>query len=109
MDGISLVPALRRHKGIPKRALGVEAPRPLFTGDIPVNAWDRPYVGVRTQRYTYVFWIETSEEELYDRRTDPFQLQNLAQDPAHAGVKAHLISLMQRLQRCSGRSCRLKP
>jgi N-acetylglucosamine-6-sulfatase len=109
MDGISLVPALRRHKGIPKRALGVEAPRPLFAGDIPVNAWDRPYVGVRTQRYTYVLWTETSEEELYDRRTDPFQLQNLAQDPAHAGVKAHLIGLMQRLQTCSGRSCRLKP
>ena len=109
MDGISLVPALRRHKQIPKRALEVEAPRPLFTGAIPNNAWDRPYVGVRTQRYTYVFWTETSEEELYDRRTDPFQLQNLAQNPAYAGTKAHLIGLMQRLQTCRGRSCDVKP
>jgi N-acetylglucosamine-6-sulfatase len=109
MDGISLLPALRRQKRIPKRALGIEAPRPLFTGAIPNNAWDRPYVGVRTQRYTYVFWTETAEEELYDRRTDPFQLQNLAQDPAEGAVKAQLIGLMQRLQRCSGRSCRVKP
>ena len=50
MDGISLLSsALRRHKQIPKRALEVEAPRPLFTGAIPNNAWDRPYVGVRTR------------------------------------------------------------
>jgi N-acetylglucosamine-6-sulfatase len=109
MDGISLLPALWRDRGIPKRALEIEAPRPLFTGAIPNNAWDRPYVGVRTPRYTYVLWTETSEEELYDRRTDPFQLQNLAYDPAYAGVRAHLISRMQRLETCRGRSCRVKP
>jgi N-acetylglucosamine-6-sulfatase len=109
MDGISLLPALRRQRGVPKRALEIEAPRPLFTGAIPNNAWDRPYVGVRTARYTYVLWTETSEEELYDRRTDPFQLQNLAHDPAYAGVRAHLISRMQRLETCRGYSCRVKP
>jgi len=109
MDGISLLPALRRHKRVPKRVLEIEAPRPLFTGKIPNNAWDRPYVGVRTQRYTYVLWTETSEEELYDRRTDAFQVQNLAHDPAYAGVQAHLIALMQRLNTCRGRTCRVKP
>ena len=41
---------------------------------IPVNAWDRPYTGVRTDRYTYVVWTETGEEELYDRAADPYQL-----------------------------------
>jgi N-acetylglucosamine-6-sulfatase len=109
MDGISLVPVLRRKQRLRERALAIEAPRPLFTGAIPNNAWDRPYSGVRTPRYTYVLWTETGEEELYDRRTDPFQLQNLAQDPAHAAVKAKLISLMQRLQSCRGRNCRVKP
>jgi N-acetylglucosamine-6-sulfatase len=109
MDGISLVPTLRRHKLPPKRALALEAPRPLFTGAIPNNAWDRPYQGVRTERYTYVLWTEISEEELYDRRVDPFQLQNLALDPAHAGIKAQLAALMRRLEACSGRSCRVKP
>jgi N-acetylglucosamine-6-sulfatase len=109
VDGVSLVPTLRRGRKPPKRALAIEAPRPLFTGAIPVNAWDRPYQGVRTARYTYVLWTETSEEELYDRRTDPFQLQNLAQDPGYAAVKARLISLMLRLERCQGRSCNVKP
>ena len=109
MDGVSLVPTLRRDKNPPKRALAIEAPRPLFEGAIPNNAWDRPYSGVRTQRYTYVVYTETSEEELYDRRTDPYELQNVARDPAYAGIKAHLNALMQRLSTCSGRSCRVKP
>jgi arylsulfatase A-like enzyme len=109
MDGISLVPTLKRHKNPPNRAIAIEAPRPLFEGAIPQNSWDRPYVGVHTQRYTYVVYTETSEEELYDRSTDPYELQNLAQNPAYAGVKAHLNALMQRLSTCSGRSCQVKP
>ncbi|HEY6637536.1 MAG TPA: sulfatase [Solirubrobacterales bacterium] len=109
MDGVSLVPTLRKQKNPPKRALAIEAPRPLFEGAIPNNAWDRPYAGVRTQRYTYVVYTETSEEELYDRRTDPYELQNVALDPAYAGVRAHLNALMQRLATCRGRSCLVKP
>jgi N-acetylglucosamine-6-sulfatase len=109
MDGISLVPTLQRHGNPPKRALAVEAPRPLFEGAIPQNQWDRPYMGVRTQRYTYVLYTETSEDELYDRRTDPYELQNLARNPAYAGVKAHLYALMQRLHTCRGHACRVKP
>jgi N-acetylglucosamine-6-sulfatase len=109
MDGVSLAPTLRRHQNPPKRALEIEAPRPLFEGAIPINAWDRPYVGVRTARYTYVLWTETSEEELYDRRTDPFQLQNLAQDPAHATIKARLVARMRKLESCRGRACLVKP
>jgi N-acetylglucosamine-6-sulfatase len=109
MDGISLVPALRGRETPPKRALAIEAPRPLFTGAIPNNAWDRPYQGVRTSRYTYVLWTETGEEELYNRRTDPFQLQNVATDPAYAAVKARLSALMRRLESCRGRSCNVKP
>ena len=109
MDGVSLAPTLRRHKDPPKRALAIEAPRPLFEGAIPQNAWDRPYMGVRTQRYTYVVYTETSEDELYDRRLDPYELNNVARDPAYAGIKAHLYELVQRLHTCSGRSCQVKP
>ena len=72
------------RKRRPERALEIEALAPLFAGDIPVNAWDRPYTGVRTDRYTYVVWTETGEEELYDRATDPYQLDNVAGDPAYA-------------------------
>ena len=109
MDGVSLMPAIKRPKRLPNRAFEIEAPRPLFSGPIPNNAWDRPYKGVRTDRYTYVLWPETSEEELYDRSTDPFQLQNLAADPAFAAIKARLAAKLVTLDGCRGRSCLVKP
>ena len=45
----------------PNRAIEIEALAPLFEGDIPINAWDRPYHGVRTDRYTYVVYTETGD------------------------------------------------
>ena len=56
--------------------------------DIPVNAWDRPYSGVRTDRYTYVVWTETGEVELYDRRKDPTSSPTSPAIPAYAEVEA---------------------
>jgi len=108
MDGVSLLPTARRPKRRPKRALEIEALAPLFAGDIPVNAWDRPYRGVRTDRYTYVVWTETGEEELYDRESDPFQLTNVAGDPSYAAIKAQLAAKLVKLHRCRGRSCNVK-
>src|SRR5881392_4097237 len=87
-DGESLMPTVRNPRRRPNTAIDIEAPAPLFEGDIPQNAWDRPYKGVRTDRYTYVVWKDTGEQELYDRRVDPYQLRNVAGDPAFARVKA---------------------
>jgi arylsulfatase A-like enzyme len=47
------------------------------------------YCGVRTERYKYVLY-QTREEELYDLKLDPFELQNLASNPALAAVKDRL-------------------
>ena len=72
MDGVSLLPTIHNPKRRPNRALEIEALEPLFANpEIPVNGWDRPYTGVRTDRYTYVVWTETGEMELYDRKVDP--------------------------------------
>jgi arylsulfatase A-like enzyme len=102
MDGVSLLPAVRNPARRPKSAIEIEAPAPLFEGNIPVNAWDRPYKGVRTDRYTYVVYTETGEQELYDRRTDPAELRNVAADPAFAAVKARLAAELTRLDTCRG-------
>jgi arylsulfatase A-like enzyme len=109
MDGVSLWPTIRDPRRRPRRAIELEAPAPLFEGDIPVNGWDRPYRGVRTDRYTYVVYKETGDEELYDRRTDPHQLQNVAASPRYAGVKARLKSKLAKLNGCRGRACRVAP
>jgi arylsulfatase A-like enzyme len=110
LDGTSLLPAVRNPARRPKRALAIEALAPLFEGSFPgVNEWDRPYRGVRTDRYTYVVYTETGDQELYDRRRDPAQLRNVAPEPGYARVKATLARKLTRLSRCRGRSCRVAP
>ena len=78
MDGVSLLPTARNPRKRPNRVIQIEAPAPLFRGNLPANQWDRPYKGVRTDRYTYVVYNETGDQELYDRRKDPYQLRNVA-------------------------------
>ncbi|MGI8461180.1 MAG: sulfatase family protein [Solirubrobacterales bacterium] len=109
MDGVSLLPTAKKPSRRPDRALEIEAPYPLFAGNIPVNQWDRPYSGVRTDRFTYIVWTESGDEELYDRDADPYQLQNVAADPAFAEVKADLAAKLVELDKCKGRSCDVRP
>jgi hypothetical protein len=103
------MPAVRNPKLHPNGIVEIEAPRPLFEQNVPVNAWDRPYKGVRTERYTYVRYTETGDEELYDRKLDPGQLLNRAADPAYAKIKAHLAAKLAKLDKCRGRSCHIGP
>jgi N-acetylglucosamine-6-sulfatase len=109
LDGVSLVPTIRDPSNRPNRVLQIEANARLFRGNIPANTWDRPYSGVRTDRFTYVVWRETGEQELYDRREDPHQLRNVAHALAYAGVRARLAAKLAVLEGCSGQSCNLGP
>jgi N-acetylglucosamine-6-sulfatase len=109
MDGVSLLPTMRKPSKRPDRALMIEALAPLFAVPLPANEWDRPWTGVRTDRYTYVVWTETGEQELYDRETDPYQLTSVAADPAYATIKAELAAKLEQLADCAGRSCNVAP
>jgi arylsulfatase A-like enzyme len=100
---------VRKRKQRPNRIVEIEAPRPLFEQNVPVNAWDRPYKGVRTDRYTYVVFTESGGVELYDRRKDPSQLRSVADDPAYAKIKARLAAKLAKLDSCRGRACHIKP
>jgi N-acetylglucosamine-6-sulfatase len=109
MDGVSLIPTIHDPRRRPKRIIQVEALDPLFRDPVPVNQWDRPYKGVRTDRYTYVVYTETGDQELYDRRTDPYQLRNVAADPAYAKIKRRLAAKLKQLDRCKGSACNVRP
>ena len=108
-DGVSLLPTLRGGRKPPARVLQIEAPRPLFSHPVPVHRWARPYKGVRTDRFTYVVYTEAGDTELYDRRTDPAQMRNVAGQPAYAQVQAQLARDLAKLERCRGSACNVRP
>ncbi len=105
VDGLSLLPTMADPAAAPERALGIEAPAPLFAGAIPVNAWDQPYAGVRTDRWTFVEYTGSGDRQLFDRQSDPHELHNLAGDPAHADVEARLADKTAELSTCAGKEC----
>lgn len=50
---------------------------------------------VRTERWRYIEWDDGRQGvELYDRRSDPGELHNLAENPAYAEVRAELHELL---------------
>jgi N-acetylglucosamine-6-sulfatase len=49
------------------------------------------YCGIRTERYTYVYYVN-GEQELYDLRRDPYELQNEVSNPAYADEMTALQS-----------------
>jgi arylsulfatase A-like enzyme len=55
------------------------------------------FSGVRTQRYVYAEYT-TGERELYDLQTDPYQLTNVASNPANAALVAQLSALVATLK-----------
>jgi arylsulfatase A-like enzyme len=52
------------------------------------------YCGLRTLRFTYVRYV-TLEEELYDLAEDPWQLTNVAADPAYRPVRDRLRRVLR--------------
>jgi hypothetical protein len=83
----------------------------------------RSYVGVRTDRYSYVehhrattptadagVALEigagrTTDVELYDLVRDPYQLESVHRDPRYRGVRRVLAGLTDRLEHCAGPGC----
>jgi N-acetylglucosamine-6-sulfatase len=104
-DGVSLLPRMRGEE-LPRRALLLEALAPALPFDIGNEVFDQqvPFHGVRTQGWKYIDW-SFGAEELYDLRNDPYELENLAEDPAFAEDKARLATLAEDLRGCSGRGC----
>ncbi|MFA9400241.1 MAG: sulfatase-like hydrolase/transferase, partial [Acidobacteriota bacterium] len=105
MDGVSLLPAARAKRKLPRRKVLLQAMRPLLRFPTPLTAFDLPYYGIRTNNYKYINW-SFGETELYDMRNDPDELENLAADPAHAGTVARLEVEAKRLSECRGPACR---
>jgi N-acetylglucosamine-6-sulfatase len=70
------------------------------------------YAAVRTGRYIYIEYTSgqnTGFQELYDLRADPFQLQNVAGNPAYDAIHSALDARLDSIRSCNGPECRLRP
>jgi len=102
VDGRSLVELARDPHRVADRTLLVQAG---IRGPDP-KGLDWEYRGVRTGRYTFVYWFKTGFVELYDRRRDPYELRNVAHDPRYARIVEVLADRTRELGDCSGAACR---
>jgi N-acetylglucosamine-6-sulfatase len=104
-DGRSLI-GLAEH---PERRRGRELLIEQFTGDDDGDGQPGvTYTAIRTAHLKYVE-NGTGELELYDLDADPYELTNLAGDPAYAAAQAALASRLATLRGCAGEGCRVKP
>lgn len=97
-DGRSLLPIARRPSSIDGRGVLLEAfenPRHVL-----------PYQSIRTQRYRYDLQSD-GQEQLYDLKLDPYELESKHADPAYAAIKAILAAKLKVLSDCRGRSCQV--
>ncbi len=96
-DGVDVTPWLSR-------------PRRAGTRVIPIEAWpprsggESLYAGVTTGDLTYVKGRK-GRVEVYDLRTDPWQLHNVARDPRYAELVSELGELSASVRDCAGDSC----
>ena len=87
-DGRSLIPLLNGsatgwRNGVLLEWLGETA--------VGKSSLAPPYWGIRTKAYKYVE-LNTGEKELYHLAVDPYELQNVAGDPAYAQIQADLAA-----------------
>lgn len=96
-DGVNILPWLT--KSTRDRPIPVEA-YPVQGGTDPI------YTGIREGPWTYVHWYTKGGfEELYDRATDRFEMDNLAGNPAYRAQLRHFRRLNRRYRYCAGSTC----
>ncbi|WP_166391190.1 sulfatase-like hydrolase/transferase [Nocardioides ochotonae] len=100
LDGVDVSQYWGRTQATP-RVVPIEA----YTAD---GGRTRTYSGIRyADRYTYVALDQG--EELYDLRADPYELENVAEDPDYAPVLTQMRAWDEEFRDCRGASCPVSP
>jgi len=95
VQGRSLVPLMRGDDSDWRESVLIE----FFTHENP-RPWlmDMDYRAVRTDRYKLIHWMQHPDErELYDLEKDPYEMQNLVNDPDSREIVANLEDELSKL------------
>lgn len=84
LDGRSIVP----------EALGEGAGRPWAICEWDFPPPQRRVNAIRTDRHRLVYYSHELGGELYDHATDPWEMHNLYEDPAHLATRTELLELL---------------
>jgi arylsulfatase A-like enzyme len=121
LDGMDLLGLATGVHAASSRVQLIEIP---ITAGIPDAAAESGHVPTRKQRTDletldwrwrgyvtstgrkYVETVQTGEIELYNLVTDPYELQNLANDGLHTEMVARMAARLATLAECSGATCR---
>ena len=98
VEGISLRPLMKQPDRTWKRAVFSQYPR-SFKSSRHRRHGDIMGYAVRTQRFRYVKWREWETRdvvarELYDHKTDPHEMNNVASDPIRAATIKELEQIL---------------
>ena len=93
VEGTDFSRIVRGGDGAPTRPRFWLVPVPF--GSFPLRSGGKEYRGLRTNRWTYAEdargpWL------LFDNDEDPYQLKNLAGDPARAGLRRDLADALRK-------------
>ena len=105
VDGRSLLPAAAHPERRRGRELLIEQDQGVDDDD---NVNGVFYSAIRTARYLYAR-NASGETELYDLRSDPYQLQNLVTDPVYDAAEAALAARLAALAVAPGRAVAPSP
>jgi N-acetylglucosamine-6-sulfatase len=96
LHGRSLLPLLEGQGWAPTQTFLIE----YWSDTVFRRMQNMGYQAIRTDRWKYIRYRDLENcDELYDLRADPYELKNLATDPAHKEIARHLTGEIDRLLR----------
>jgi N-acetylglucosamine-6-sulfatase len=99
LHGRSLLPLLRGDRAEPRRSFLIEH----FSDTVFPRVHKMGYQAVRTERWKYIHYTELAGmDELYDLRTDPYELKNLIREPGAQAALQEMQAELERLLKKSG-------
>ena len=96
-DGRSIVPLMRGETPTWRKAIFAQG---FGRAGVP------PWTAVRTATHVFIEYDRTGEEELYDLRADPRQLDNLLRPGSQSAQADNYRRTLDRLRTCAAASCR---